>query len=171
MESSAGELCEPSRLRLRLLQVKPHVHLAVHRGGDSEMLVCLLDLARPPVEFAEAEVAMGDERAQTELPSECAGVVVSSFSSSGGRRITGGGDLAEEPERHDLVSALAAVSRHRERVGRHASGLFEIAQQEVCLPEPRQVDGLVCSLVRPAGLHGPLQEVARLRQPTVECET
>src|SRR5262249_45229740 len=50
-------------LRLRLLQPVRHPHLAVHRRRGGEVLVCLLTLARAPVELAEAEVAVGDEGA------------------------------------------------------------------------------------------------------------
>jgi hypothetical protein len=46
-----------------VLQPEPHVHLAVHRRGGGEVLLSLLPLAQPPVELAEAEVAMGDQRA------------------------------------------------------------------------------------------------------------
>src|SRR5262249_29799996 len=52
-----------AHLRLRPLQVEPHVHVAVHRGCGSEMLLRLLALARAPIELAEAEVAVGDEGA------------------------------------------------------------------------------------------------------------
>src|SRR5215467_223406 len=48
---------------LRLLEPEPHVHLAVHRRRGAEVLARLLTLARAPVELAEAEVAVGDERA------------------------------------------------------------------------------------------------------------
>src|SRR5215831_12670812 len=48
-------------LRLRLVQVEPHVHLAIHRRGGSQVLVTLLLLARAPVHLAEAEVAVGDD--------------------------------------------------------------------------------------------------------------
>src|SRR6266508_5313513 len=51
------------RLRLRLLQPEPHVHLAVHRRRADEVLPRLLARTRAPAELAEAEVAVGDERA------------------------------------------------------------------------------------------------------------
>jgi hypothetical protein len=50
------------QLRLRLLQPEGHAHLAVHRRRGGEVLLRLLALARAPVELAEAEVAVGDER-------------------------------------------------------------------------------------------------------------
>src|SRR5262245_44613791 len=52
------------QLGLRLLQPVRHPHLSVHRGGRGEVLLFLLALAHTPGELAEAEVAVGDERAQ-----------------------------------------------------------------------------------------------------------
>lgn len=46
------------RLRLRLLQPEPHVHLAVHRRGGREVQSGLLLLARASVELAETKVAV-----------------------------------------------------------------------------------------------------------------
>src|SRR5262249_30063237 len=53
-------------LSLSLLQPVRHAHLAVHRRGSGEVLAGLLTLSRAPVEFAEAEVAVGDERSHAE---------------------------------------------------------------------------------------------------------
>src|SRR5262245_39157124 len=58
---------ELPHLRLGLLQPESHVHLAVHRRRGGEMLLCLLALARAPVELAEAEVGVGDEGAHATL--------------------------------------------------------------------------------------------------------
>src|SRR6266496_2594939 len=52
-----------SHLCLRLLQPEAHVHLAVHRRRGGKVLASLVLLARATVELAEAEVAVGDERA------------------------------------------------------------------------------------------------------------
>ena len=46
------------------------VHLAVHRRSDGEVLLRLLALTRAPVELAEPEVAVGDERTHAELVGE-----------------------------------------------------------------------------------------------------
>src|SRR5499433_3836094 len=51
------------RLRFRLLQPEPHVHLAVHRRRGREVLARLFALARARAQLPEAEVAVGDERA------------------------------------------------------------------------------------------------------------
>src|SRR5262245_20089075 len=48
-------------LPLRPLQPIRHPHLAVHRRRGGEMLLRLLALARAPVEFAETEMAVGNE--------------------------------------------------------------------------------------------------------------
>src|SRR5262249_48350551 len=48
---------------LRLIEPECHAHVTVHRGRGGEMLLCQRALARAPVELAEAEVAVGGERA------------------------------------------------------------------------------------------------------------
>jgi hypothetical protein len=48
-------------LRLRLLQPQSDVHLAVHRRSR-EMLSRRMSIAPAPIELAEAEVTVGDER-------------------------------------------------------------------------------------------------------------
>src|SRR5437773_1617638 len=63
-------LCQFLHLRRRLLQPESHVHLAVHCGGGTEVLLHLLALACAPVELAETKVAVGDERAHAELSGE-----------------------------------------------------------------------------------------------------
>jgi len=72
--------------RLRLLQPEPHIHLAVHGRGVSQVLVRLHPIACATVEFAEAEVAAGRERAHLELagPDQCSSVVC-----RGRRRVEG----------------------------------------------------------------------------------
>src|SRR5262249_19390517 len=68
--------CELSRLLLRLLQPVRHPHLAVHRRRGGEILLRLLARTRAPVELAEAEVAVGDERAHVQLGSQCEGSLI-----------------------------------------------------------------------------------------------
>src|SRR5712692_158749 len=53
---------ERPHLQFCLLQPEPHVHLAVHRRRHGEVLLSLLALAGAPVELAETEVALRDER-------------------------------------------------------------------------------------------------------------
>src|SRR5258705_6108094 len=62
--------------RLRLLQPVRHVHLAVHRRRSGEMLARVIPLVCSPVELAEAEVAVGDERPHADLIGERDGVTV-----------------------------------------------------------------------------------------------
>ncbi len=52
-----------------LFQPVRHAHLAEHRRRGREVLLRLLVLARAPVELAESEMAVGDQRAHTELVS------------------------------------------------------------------------------------------------------
>src|SRR5262249_23324047 len=53
-----------------LLQPEVHVHPAVHRSGDVEVLLCLVALTGLPIEPAEAEMAVGDGRPHAQLGPE-----------------------------------------------------------------------------------------------------
>src|SRR5262245_51315134 len=65
-----------AHLRPRLLQVEPHVHLAIHGRGHSDMLLRLLGSTGAPVELAETEVAVGDQRTHAELAGQRRGLMV-----------------------------------------------------------------------------------------------
>jgi len=60
-------LTKLTQLRFCLLQPIRDAHFAVHRRRDGEVLLSRLAMSRPPVELAEAEVAVGYERAHVEL--------------------------------------------------------------------------------------------------------
>src|SRR4029434_4496253 len=78
--------------RLCLLQPVRHPHLAVHRRCGGEVLLRLLALARAPVELAEAEVTVGDERAHAPRLGERPRLAVVAFSvlgAAGRRDVTG----------------------------------------------------------------------------------
>src|SRR5262249_33155092 len=109
-DSASGE---PSYLRLRLLQIKPHVHFVVQRGGDGEMLLCLLALARAPVESAEAEMAVGDERAHPELASKGQGVAIMLAGGLGLERVPLQRRVSEEAERPGFITALVPLPCER----------------------------------------------------------
>jgi hypothetical protein len=47
-------------MRVHLLPLEPHAHLAINPRPDREMLLRVLPPARAPVELAEVAVAMGD---------------------------------------------------------------------------------------------------------------
>src|SRR5262245_53471531 len=83
--NSSSQLASARRvyLRLRLLQVEPHIHLAVHRRRGSEVLLCLVALAHAPIEPAEPEVAVGDEGAHAARLGEGQRLPVVSFSALG----------------------------------------------------------------------------------------
>jgi hypothetical protein len=119
---SRGQGC---RLHLRLLQPEPHVHLAVHRRGGGEVLLGRLMVAGPPVELAEAEVAVGEKRAHPELVGQCGGLAVSRLGLIGMGWIATRGDLTKEVERPRLVSPFGPLAGERERpfggVGRPAA--------------------------------------------------
>src|SRR3972149_6862548 len=96
------------QFRLCLLQPEPHVHLAVHRRRGREVLLALMPLTRAPVELAEPEVAVGDERAHPQLLGERERVTVVAVSVL--RGIAAGGDLTQGPQGPRLVGALAALA-------------------------------------------------------------
>src|SRR5213593_4810052 len=93
-------------LILCLLQPVRHPHLSIHRRRGSEVLLRLLALACAPVELAEAEVAVGDERAHAELAGERQRFAVICLGLFTVRWIGPGGDLSEEPKGPHFVATL-----------------------------------------------------------------
>jgi hypothetical protein len=57
-----------------------HVHFAVHRRRDGEVLLSLPTITLAAMQLAEAEVAVGDERAHSELAGERQRLAVIAFS-------------------------------------------------------------------------------------------
>jgi len=66
-----------AKVRLRLLEPEAHVHLAVHRCRDRQVLGSRCPVTGAVEQLAEAEVAVGGQRAHPELvgPGEGLGVV------------------------------------------------------------------------------------------------
>src|SRR5215471_21837700 len=83
-----------SKLRLRVLQIEPHLHLSVHRRRGSQVLLGLVALAGVPVEFAEAEVAVGDKGTHPQFLGDGERVTVVAVGLLQG--IVAGSDFAEE---------------------------------------------------------------------------
>src|SRR6266508_2529632 len=100
------------------LQPVRHAHLAVHRRRGGEVLLRLLALARAPVELAEAEVAVGDERAHAELGGEGQGGAVVCFGRCYVDTVTMRSNLAKKAERPGLRAAVTAFTGQRECVPR-----------------------------------------------------
>jgi hypothetical protein len=75
------------------------------------VLLRLLPLAGAPVEFAEAEVAVGDERAHAELLTHDAGLTVVSGGLADAQGITTPGDLTEQTQRMRLSEECGLESR------------------------------------------------------------
>jgi hypothetical protein len=84
-----------------------HVHFAVHRGCDGEPLLSLRGIPSVATELAEAEVAVGDERAHFAGFGECQRLVVVTFSVPGSARH---GDVTHQAEGVGLVSTGAQPS-------------------------------------------------------------
>src|SRR6266849_8902295 len=96
-----------ARRQLRLLQPEPHVHFAVHRRRGGEVLSGLLALARAPVELAEAEVTMGDERAHAARLGERQRLAVVGLAALGIEPVGMGRDVAEQVQRMGYESGVA----------------------------------------------------------------
>src|SRR5262245_24002704 len=82
-------------LRLRPLQPIRHSHVAVQGRRRGEVLLRLLALARAAVELAEAEVAVGDERAHAAWLGECERLAVVGLAALGIEPVGMGRDVAE----------------------------------------------------------------------------
>src|SRR5215470_11112006 len=108
MTDTLGEFPQRS---LRLLQPEPHAHLAVHRGRGGEVLPRLLAVARPPVEFAEAEVAVGSEGPHLQLFRQRQGAPVVLCTLLGIELLGMRGDVAEQMERLCLTRAIPPLQR------------------------------------------------------------
>ena len=117
---------------LRLLQPEPHVHLAVHRRRGGEVLLRLLALARAPVELAEAEVAVGDERAHAARLGESQCLAVVGFDPLRVEPVGMGRDVAEQVQRMGRVPVVVwrgAPARSARRLR-----LVEAAEQQQARP-------------------------------------
>src|SRR5262249_21256727 len=121
--SADNASAEPLQLRFCLLQIEPHVHLAVHRRRLGEMLPCLLTLARAPVELAEAEVAVGDEGAHLEHARESERLLEGLARRRRIGRVSGRGTFPEHPQRLGLVPPFPVASRQHERFLHGPSGV------------------------------------------------
>src|SRR5215831_4782398 len=125
-----------AHLRFRLVQVEPHIHLAVHRRRDGEVFLCLVALTGLPIEPAEAEVAVGDGRPHAQLGPE-----IRRLPEIVGRevRIAGCGqqrDLAEDPERPRFLAPLRTALRQVERRVHGRQRFREASRQRLTVSEP-----------------------------------
>src|SRR5215470_4356446 len=116
------------RLRFRLLQPEPHVHLAVHRRRGREVLLCLLALARALVELAEAEVAVGDEGAHAARLGQRQRLAVVGLAALRVEPIGMGRDVAEQVQR--MGRGPRVRRRILERAVAQAPRLVELAEQQ-----------------------------------------
>jgi hypothetical protein len=105
------------------------------------VLFRLLPLARAPVELAEAEVAVGDERTHPELLGERERVAVVSLSFL--RGIAAGGDLPKEPEGPHLPAALTALMGKGQGSPGECESVPEPVGEDVRLAQVRQEERLV----------------------------
>ncbi len=100
---------------VELREPEVHAHRAVHRRRGREVLGSLFALARPPVQLAQAEVAVGDERTHAKCFCQRHRLTKSWFRFLEIRAILAQGDLSEETEGPCLVSAFLAFPGESQR--------------------------------------------------------
>src|SRR5262245_38323521 len=103
------------------------------------MLVRLLVLVDAPIELAEAEVAVGDERAHAELAGERQRLLKMRPRRVGRRRISAGLSFAERPETLRPPTPLAAGASALKPMLGDSAGVTWTAGQEQRLALPDQV--------------------------------
>ena len=81
------------------------------------MVLCLLALARAPVELGEAAVAVGDDRLHATLPCQLDGLTVTIFAGLDLSRLAGPRDLAQKARDIGLPASFASCSAEVERPG------------------------------------------------------
>ena len=117
-----------SHLRLRLLQIEMHIHLAVHRRRCGEVLLRLLALACAPVERAEAEMAVGDERAHATRLGEGQRLAVVGLAALRIEPVGVGRDVTEQEERMGCEPGL--TRRELKRAVAQALRVVETAKHQ-----------------------------------------
>src|SRR5262245_30601950 len=115
-------------VRLRLLQPEGHAHLAVHAYRGGQLLLGHRLVARPTVELAEAEVAVGGEWTHAELVGPRERLPVVAFRRPHVGRVARGGDFAEEAQRPALETSLPAPARARESLLRSFPPFLHLAR-------------------------------------------
>jgi hypothetical protein len=121
------------QVRLRLLQRELHLHLAVHRRRRGEVLLRLLPLAGAPIELAEAEVAVGDERAHAARLGEGPRLAVVGLAALGIEPIGMGRDVAEQMDRMGREPDVARGGFDRSLA--QAPRFVEPAEQQTGAPQ------------------------------------
>src|SRR3989442_13943252 len=120
-----------------MLEPEAHIHLAIHRRPGGEVLARLLVLARAPVELAEPEVAVGDERAHAELAGERQRLAVVVFSVLG---IAGRCDVTGKVKSVGLASPSPQPAGERQGLSGVAGGLIDPPGREVGRPRAQKND-------------------------------
>src|SRR5262249_12520100 len=151
---------EPSQLSLRLLQIEPHVHFAVHRGRGSEILARLLAFTRAPVELPEAEMAVGDKRAHAARLGEGQRLAVVGLAAFGIEPVGGGRDVTEQVERMGRKPRL--TRRGLRRAVAQALRVVETAEHQRGSTQPPIVRSEIAD-VSPRGLT--LEKLLTFPQP------
>ena len=144
--------------RLGLGQPEGHVHGAVQLDGSGQLGAGLLPLARLGVQRAEAEVAVGQERAHAQLLGQGYGLLVGGCGRLDLRGSALRGDLAEEPQGLGLVGPLLGVAGACQGTLGKLVCLLQAAGQEIRFAEMGGPERIQAYGSRGSQLYGLLEQ-------------
>src|SRR5262249_50241705 len=124
----APHLSQPMHLRVRLLQPEAHLHLTIHRDCGGQERAGVITLADPPIEPAEAQIAVRDEGAHAARLGECQPLAVMGLALLGIETLGPCRDVAEQMPRMGQESWL--VLRGLSRTLAQPLRLVEQAEQQ-----------------------------------------
>src|SRR5437773_1681858 len=107
--SDSASLQHP-QLRFHPFQPQSHFHLAHHRDAIGEMRLRFIVITGSPVQFAQPNMAMRDERTHAECFSEGESLAIVLFRLVDIKRIFARRDLAEEQKSVRLVSSFFVLT-------------------------------------------------------------
>src|SRR5262245_10567874 len=130
-------LIQLTQLRFHLSQPIRHVHFAVHRRCDGQVLLSLLLLPSAAMRLAETEVAVGDEWPHAEFRRQSYGGAVVRFRRHHVGAGMMGGDLAEEAKSPRLIAARTTLTGDRHSAVGPEAGVGDLVREQVRLADVR----------------------------------
>ena len=128
------------QLRLRPLQPQSHFHLTHHRRRSSEMLFGLLSASCPPVQFAQTNVAMSDERAHAEFFSEGHSSTIMLLGFLNLRCNSLRANLAQKPERLRLLASFLGLPREIQGALHDCDSVIRAARLQIRFAQPAKMN-------------------------------
>src|SRR5262249_38330370 len=123
-----------------------HAHLAVHRGGGGQMLLCLRLVACAAVERAEAEVAVGDEGAHPQFAGERQRLAVLALCGVCVDRLKAHRGFGLWPTTESLYTALMPLTGDLKRPASNLSRVGRSLSTQVHLAQPGHPEGQLALL-------------------------